>query len=167
MAIYDSYLVTNLHRHTLCAHVFDRIACNFNSIRWCVSTDWNSHFYFYTWSNDIWHLNFLMCMFSNVHGTSVGFEIKTILKQKNMIWCTHEIISTIFRTQMDCMANFYTKCLPAIFQIDAKFLNFQTIDQHIDFIFNVKLLVFILDFTYYNPDKIIKCTKQNWFSKQF
>lgn len=74
-----------------------------------------------------------------------------------MIGCTHEIISTIFRTQMDCMVNYYTKCLPA----DAKFLNFQTIDQNIDSIFNVKLLVFILNFTYYNPDKTIKCTKQN------
>lgn len=86
MVIYDSYLVTNLHTHTLCAHVFDRIACNYNSIRWCVSTNWNSHFYFYTWSNDIYFnigiWNSWCASFSNIHGTSFGFEIKTILRQK-------------------------------------------------------------------------------------
>lgn len=82
MVIYDSYLVTNLHTHTLCAHVFDRIACNYNSIRWCVSTNWNSHFYFYTWSNDIWHLKFLMCKFFKYSWNIVWIWNKNNFKAK-------------------------------------------------------------------------------------
>lgn len=160
MVIYDSYLVTNLHTHTLCAHVFDRIACNYNSIRWCVSTDWNSHFYFYTWSNDIWHFKFLMCKFFKYSWNVVGIWNKNNFKAEKRSNAHTKLFQLFFEHKWIAWRTVTQNAyLPMP--------NFWTIDQHIDSIFNVKFLVFILNFTYYNPDKTIKCTKQNWFSKQF